>query len=71
MITEEKKYITKTKGLTSQRENAIIVNSPQLEFLDDIDKWVVANCKGPHVRMGREYIFNNEQDTMMFILRWS
>jgi len=63
--------ITKERGLTSQRKNAIIVNSPQLEFLDDIDKWVVENCELPYYRNGREYVFNNERDFVMFVLRWS
>jgi len=63
--------ITKERGLTSQRKNAIIVNSPQLEFLDDIDKWVVENCERLHVRFGREYFFNNERDFVMFMLRWA
>jgi hypothetical protein len=63
--------IAKEYGLTSQRKNAIIVNSPQLEFINDIDKWYVENCEGPHVRFGREYVFNNERDFAMFILKWA
>jgi hypothetical protein len=59
------------KGLTIQRPNAVIIDLPQCKFINDIDKWVDENCEPPYSRIGREFIFNNERDTMMFILRWS
>jgi hypothetical protein len=71
MKTTQDSWARIEKGLTMQRPNAVIVNDPQLEsYVGDVDKWVVENTEPPHSRAGREYVFNNERDTIMFILRW-
>ena len=36
----------------------------------DIVEWVVSNCHGDHKRNGREFLFEREQDAVMFTLRW-
>jgi hypothetical protein len=37
----------------------------------DITQWLSENIKNPFERNGRDFIFENEQDTAYFILRWT
>ena len=36
----------------------------------DITYWLEENCTGAYERRGRDFIFENEKDASMFILRW-
>jgi hypothetical protein len=36
----------------------------------DIGYWLEENCKGPYERNGRDFIFEDSRDAMMFILKW-
>lgn len=36
----------------------------------DITYWLEANCQGAYERNGRDFIFENEKDFTMFVLRW-
>ena len=36
----------------------------------DITYWLEENCQGSFERNGRDFIFENEKDATMFILRW-
>ena len=36
----------------------------------DITYWLDENCKGAFERNGRDFLFENEKDATMFILRW-
>lgn len=36
----------------------------------DITHWLAENCQHPFERSGRDFIFENEQDATLFILRW-
>lgn len=36
----------------------------------DITHWLKLNCTGAYERRGRDFIFENEQDATLFILRW-
>jgi hypothetical protein len=36
----------------------------------DITHWLKLNCTGSYERRGRDFIFENEQDATLFILRW-
>ena len=36
----------------------------------DITFWLEENCKGGFERHGRDFIFENEKDASLFILRW-
>ena len=37
----------------------------------DITFWLEDNCQGKFERNGREFIFEKEQDYLMFVLRWA
>jgi hypothetical protein len=36
----------------------------------DISHWLEENVKDPYERSGRDFLFSNERDATMFILRW-
>jgi hypothetical protein len=36
----------------------------------DITYWLEANIKNPFERNGKDFIFENNQDATLFILRW-
>jgi hypothetical protein len=36
----------------------------------DVLMWIEANCKHPYERKGSEFIFENDQDAVNFILKW-
>jgi hypothetical protein len=36
----------------------------------DITYWLEKNIKNPFERNGRDFIFENEKDALLFILRW-
>jgi hypothetical protein len=36
----------------------------------DIISWLEANCKNPHERSGRDFIFESAKDANWFKLRW-
>jgi len=36
----------------------------------DITHWLRENCQGAYERNGRDFLFENEKDAIMFILRW-
>ena len=36
----------------------------------DISYWLEYHCQGAYERHGRDFIFENEKDASMFILRW-
>jgi len=40
------------------------------EHAVDVLEWVEQNCKNPHERKGNEFIFENDQDAVNFILKW-
>jgi len=37
----------------------------------DITIWLEENIKNPFERNGRDFIFENEKDAVLFILRWT
>lgn len=37
----------------------------------DISYWLEENIKNPFERNGRDFIFEDSQDAMLFILRWA
>jgi hypothetical protein len=37
----------------------------------DISEWLRANCQGSYERNGRDFLFENERDFTMFVLRWT
>jgi hypothetical protein len=37
----------------------------------DITYWLEKHCQGAYERRGRDFIFENEKDASMFILRWA
>jgi hypothetical protein len=37
----------------------------------DITYWLENNCKHPHERSGRDFMFESQQDANWFKLRWS
>jgi hypothetical protein len=36
----------------------------------ELNVWLEKNCKQAHERNGRDFIFEDEQDAVNFILRW-
>ena len=40
------------------------------EHAVDVLEWVEQNCKNPYERKGNEFIFENDQDAVNFILKW-
>jgi hypothetical protein len=36
----------------------------------DITLWLEENIKNPFERSGRDFLFENEKDALLFILRW-
>jgi hypothetical protein len=40
------------------------------EHAVDISYWLEENIKNPFERNGRDFIFEDSQDAMLFILRW-
>jgi hypothetical protein len=36
----------------------------------EINDWLVNNCKGPYEFHNRDFLFEDEKDATMFILRW-
>ena len=36
----------------------------------DISHWLEWNCEGAYERNGRDFIFENSKDALLFILRW-
>ena len=36
----------------------------------DISYWLEEHCQGAYERNGRDFLFENEKDASMFILRW-
>jgi hypothetical protein len=36
----------------------------------DITYWIEEYCTGAHEREGRDFIFENSKDAVVFILRW-
>lgn len=36
----------------------------------DMVEWISANCISDHKRNGREFLFEAEEDAIMFALRW-
>ena len=36
----------------------------------NVFEWVTQHCKNPYERRGNEFIFENEQDAVNFILKW-
>lgn len=36
----------------------------------DITYWLEANCKGAYERNGRDFIFEDSKDAVLFTLRW-
>jgi hypothetical protein len=37
----------------------------------DISQWLNKHCTGVYERSGRDYIFENEKDAAIFILKWA
>jgi len=37
----------------------------------DITIWLEENCQGSYERNGRDFLFENEKDFTMFVLRWT
>jgi hypothetical protein len=37
----------------------------------DIGHWLEENCQGSYQQSGREFIFENEKDAIMFTLSWT
>ena len=37
----------------------------------DIIYWIDYNCTDSHIQKGREFLFKNETDAIMFALKWS
>jgi hypothetical protein len=37
----------------------------------DITYWLKENCQGCCERLGRNFLFENNKDAVLFILRWS
>lgn len=40
------------------------------EHADAVIEWVEKNCYNPYERKGNEFIFENNQDAVNFILKW-
>lgn len=49
----------------------MIDRSQDNEHAIDITYWLSINCSGAYERAGRDFIFENEKDASMFILRWA
>jgi len=32
--------------------------------------WITENCSGAYLNFGRNFLFENEEDALMFALRW-
>jgi hypothetical protein len=37
----------------------------------DISYWLDENCRGAYERNGRDFIFEDERDYLMFVLTWA
>lgn len=37
----------------------------------DISYWLDKNCRGAYERNGRDFIFEDERDYLMFVLTWA
>ena len=41
------------------------------EHAVDITEWLKDRCQGTYERSGRDFIFENEKDAAIFILKWA
>jgi hypothetical protein len=49
----------------------VIVDPWQHSSLKDIQHWIKANIKHPHMNMGNRWVFEQSKDATIFALKWS
>lgn len=70
IVSSEVAQIQQT-GLWMQRKNAVVVGRSHWKFLDEMTEWCGENKTGMVMRAGLEFVFEHEQDCVLFLLKWS
>ena len=48
-----------------------LTHSQDNNHVIDIGHWLEENCQGSYQQSGKEFIFENKEDAILFTLRWT
>lgn len=69
-LAEEIDFGIITDLLISSGWTKVVLTPMTHETSDEIDQWIIANCKGRHHTMGLVWVFEKPVEANWFKLRW-